>query len=190
MAKLVVTQFVSLDGVFEDPGGSEGKPHGAWTFPYWNDQIAKFKTDELMASDSQLLGRVTYQGFADAWPGRQPAKPEEDPFTDRMNSMPKYVVSTTLTRADWNNSHLISRNVVDEISRLRQQEGGDILVAGSGTLVQTLRQNGLIDELRLLVYPIVLGSGKRLFQDGTTKLRLIESIPFDSGAVALRYAPA
>jgi dihydrofolate reductase len=190
MAKLVVTEFISLDGVYEDPGGSEGKSHGPWTFAYWNDQIARYKTDELDAAESQLLGRVTYEGFAEAWPSREPGSPEEDPFTHKMNSMRKYVVSTTLKRADWNNSQVISGNVVDEINRLRREPGGDILVAGSGTLVKTLQENGLIDELHLLVYPIILGSGKRLFQNGTTRLRLVESRPFDTGAVALNYVPA
>lgn len=177
MRKVIVTMFVSLDGVMENP---------AWTAPYWNDEIAKFKLDELLATDAHLLGRVTYQGFAAAWPSRT----DEQGFADRMNSLPKYVVSMTLEKAEWNNSTIIKENIIEEVSKLKQQPGQDILVAGSGTLVQTLMQHDLIDEYRLLVYPVVLGSGKRLFQDGSTAtLKLVEAKTFRSGVVALVYEP-
>jgi len=176
--KIVVTEFITLDGVVEAPN--------EWSFPYWNDGIAKLKLDELMAADAQLLGRVTYDGFAAAWPGRT----DEAGFADRMNNMPKYVVSTTLEKADWNNSTIIKTDVPAQIAELKKQPGGDILVAGSATLIDTLIAHDLVDEYHLLTYPIVVGKGKRLFKDGSkTKLKLIESRSFDSGVVLLRYAP-
>jgi dihydrofolate reductase len=178
MRNIVVSMFVSLDGVMEDP---------AWTMPYWNDQIAKFKYEELFASDALLLGRVTYEGFAAAWPSRT----DEQGFAERMNSLPKYVVSTTLGHLEWQNSHLITDHVAQEIDRLKRQPGQDILVAGSGQLVQTLIRYDLIDAYRLLVYPVVLGKGQRLFEDGSmATLKLVDSAPLGSGVVALRYEPA
>jgi dihydrofolate reductase len=176
MRKLVVTEFVSLDGVVENP---------QWTFPYWNDEIANFKGEETSASDALLLGRVTYQGFAAAWPK------SKDEGADYFNSVRKYVVSTTLDKAEWNNSTLIKDNILEEITKLKQQEGRDITVHGSATLVQTLTQHGLVDSYRLLVYPVVLGKGKRLFQEGTTAtLKLAETRSFGSGVAALIYEPA
>src|ERR1700704_6373578 len=171
MGKLVVTEFVSVDGVFEDPGGSEDYEHGGWTFEYdRGDDGNKFKLDELMEAEAQLLGRVTYEGFAAAWPSRS------DEFADRMNSLPKYVVSTTMDNPTWENTYVIREHVAEQIWTLRQRSGGDILVAASGTLVQTLMQYGLVDEFHLLVYPLALGSGMRLFQEGSQpKLRLVES---------------
>ena len=185
MRKVIVSMFVSLDGVMEDPGGAEKFEHGGWTIPYWDDQIGKFKLDELFASDTLLLGRVTYQGFAAVWPSQS----DEAGFADRMNSLPKYVVSTTLQGVDeWNNSRLIKGNVAEEVSRLKEQPGQDILIAGSGLLVNSLLQDDLVDEYRLLVYPVVLGSGKRLFKEGSnTSLRLVETKPFGSGVVLLTY---
>jgi dihydrofolate reductase len=178
MRKVVVAEFVSLDGVMEAPE--------KWSFQFWNDEIAKFKRDELFASDAHLLGRVTYQIFASAWPSRT----DEEGFADRMNSLPKYVVSTTLKKAEWKNSYLIRENVVEEISNLKQQPGQDILVAGSATLVQTLIQHDLIDKYHLLVFPVVLGSGKRLFKDeGKATLKLMEAKTFSSGVVLLSYRP-
>jgi dihydrofolate reductase len=178
MRKIIVTEFVALDGVMEDPH--------KWSFPYWSDDIEKFKYDELFASDAQLLGRVTYEGFAAAWPSRT----DEGGYADRLNSLPKYVVSTTLERAEWNNSHLIKKNVAEAVSRLKQQSGQDILVHGSPTLVQTLIQHDLIDQYHLLVYPLVLGSGKRLFQDGSkATLKIVDSKTFSSGVALLRYEP-
>ncbi len=182
--KIVVSEFVSLDGVIEDPGGSEKSKHGGWTMPYWSDEIGKFKFDELFGSDTLLLGRVTYQGFADAWPSRT----DEQGFAQRMNGLPKYVVSTTLDEVEWNNSRLIKGDVAKEVSKLKQQPGRDILIAGSGELVHELMKHDLIDEYRLLVYPVVLGSGKRLFAEGTkANLKLLEARTFASGVVLLRY---
>ncbi len=175
MRNLIVTEFLSLDGVMEAP---------AWTFPYWNDEIATFKGDETNAGDALLLGRVTYQGFAAAWPE---STDEGAPY---FNSVRKYVVSTTLDTVEWNNSTLIKDNIVEEITKLKQQDGRDIVVHGSATLVQTLMQHDLVDRYRLLVYPLVLGTGKRLFDEGTTAtLKLLESQSFSSGVVALVYEP-
>jgi dihydrofolate reductase len=177
---------VSLDGVMEGPGPIDEFKLAGWTMPYGNEKIGKFKLDELFASDALLLGRVTYQGFAAAWPSRT----DEAGFADRMNSLPKFVVSTTLEKVEWNNSRLIKGNVAEEVSRLKQQPGQDILVAGSATLVQTLMQHDLVDEYRLLVYPVVLGSGKRLFRDGSNAtLKLVGTKTFSSGVVLLRYQP-
>ncbi len=186
MRRVIVSEFVTLDGVMEDPGGAEKFEHGGWTWPYMNEEIGKFKFDELFGSDALLLGRVTYQGFADAWPSRT----DEQGFADRMNGLSKYVVSTTLEVVEWHNSRLIKGNVAEEVSKLKQQPGQDILVAGSGALVHALRQHDLIDEYRLLVYPVVLGSGRRLFRYGSnTTLRLEETKTFSSGVVLLRYQP-
>jgi len=167
VGKLVVTEFVSLDGVFEDPGGAEDFEHGGWTFEYdRGDDGNKFKLDELMDADVQLLGRVTYDGFAAAWPSR------EGPFADKLNNDPKYVVSTTLTEPEWQNTTVISGNIVEEISRLKDETDGGILVSGSGTLVGTLLEADLVDELRLMVFPTILGRGRRLFPDGIDRLKL------------------
>jgi dihydrofolate reductase len=189
MGKVVVTEFVSLDGVFEDPGGAEDFEHGGWTFEFdRGDDGNKFKLDELMAADAQLLGRVTYEGFAQAWPGRE----DEVGFAKKMNSMPKYVVSTTLENPEWNNSTVIKDNVAEEVSKLKEQYDGDILIAGSGQLVRTLMEHGLVDEYRLMVFPVVLGRGKRLFE-GTnrTTLQLTDSKQVGSdGVTILTYAPA
>lgn len=178
MSKLVVSEFMTLDGVIEAPE--------TWSFPYFDSEIGKLKHDELVATGAHLLGRVTYEGFAAAWPSRT----DEQGFAERMNSLPKYVVSTTLTRAEWNNSHVIKGDVADEVAKLKQQAGGDILVAGSATLVQTLIEHDLVDEYRLLVYPIALGNGKRLFGDTSrqVKLKLLEARSFASGVVLQRYA--
>ncbi|HMN28072.1 MAG TPA: dihydrofolate reductase family protein [Caldilineaceae bacterium] len=175
MRTLVVTEFMSLDGIMEAP---------AWTFPYWNDEIAQFKGEETSASDALLLGRVTYQGFAAAWPE------SKDEGAAYFNSVRKYVVSTTLDKAEWNNSVLIKDNIVAEIAKLKQQDGQDLTVHGSGALVQTLIQHDLVDRYRLLIYPVVVGKGKRLFSEGTTAtLNLVKSHTFSSGVVALIYEP-
>ncbi len=187
MRKMVVSEFVSLDGVVEDPGGAEKSKHGGWTWGYWNDEIGKFKLDEILATGALLLGRVTYQGFAAAWPSMK----DEQGFADRMNNVPKHVVSKTLEKLDWNNSRQIKGNIVEEASKLKQQPGQDILIFGSGELVRELMRHDLIDEYRLLVYPVVLGSGKRLFGDEINKtLELVETKPFSSGVVLLRYQRA
>ncbi len=168
MGKLVVTEFVSIDGVFEDPGGAEGYEHGGWTFEYdRGEEGNRFKLDELMEAEVQLLGRVTYEGpFAEAWPSRA------DAFADKLNSDPKVVVSTTLTNPTWQNTTVISSDIVAGISKLRDETEGVILVAGSGTLVGTLLEANLIDELRLMVFPTVLGRGRRLFPVGIDRLKL------------------
>ena len=176
MRKIFVTEFVTLDGVAHAPN--------EWSFPYWADGIADFKLAETMASDALLLGRVTYEGFAAAWPSRT----DEAGFADRFNSMPKFVVSTTLAKAEWNNSTIISSDVVAEISKLKEQSGQDIGIHGSVELVRSLMPHNLIDEYRLMVYPLVLGRGKRLFEEGDeAKLKLTESKSFSSGVVLLRY---
>ena len=167
MGKLVVTEFVSVDGVFEDPGGAEDYEHGGWTFEYdRGDDGNKFKLDEVMEAEVQLLGRVTYEGFAEAWPSR------EGEFADKLNSDPKYVVSSTLKDPQWQNTTVISGNVAEEVSKLKEQTGGVILVAGSGTLVGKLLDADLVDELRLMVFPTLLGRGRRLFPDGIGRLKL------------------
>jgi dihydrofolate reductase len=190
MGKIVVTEFVSLDGVFEDPGGSEGSKIGGWTFKFSRGPDGdKFKLDETMASDCLLLGRVTYEGFAEAWPKIK----DESGFADKFNSMPKYVVSKTLKKADWNNSTIISDNVIEEINKLRQKPGGDVTVHGSGKLVKTLMENDLVDEYHLMVFPVVLGGGRKLFNDlterATLKLVSTKTVGPD-GVVVLTYHPA
>jgi len=188
MRKLIVTEFMSLDGVFEAPGpdGSRFKYEG-WTFPYMNEEFQKFKLAETMDSDALLLGRVTYEGFAKAWPGRT----DEAGFADKFNSMPKYVVSKTLKKANWNNSHIINDNVASEIQKLKKADGKAIVVHGSGTLARFLLENKLADELTILVYPVVLGIGERLFANmQKTDLKLVESKAFVTGVIALRYKPA
>jgi dihydrofolate reductase len=187
--KLVASEFVSLDGVMEDP---------RWTFQFSSEEQEKFKFDELFASDALLLGRVTYEGFAAAWPDMMqqyegPRRKALQEFTDRMNSLPKYVVSTTLEEPlEWNNSTLIVGDVAEEVSRLKRRPGRDILIGGSGELVNTLMGHDLIDEYRLMVFPIVMGSGKHLFGEGsaTKTLQLMETKSFGSGVVVLTYGPA
>lgn len=186
MRKLVVSEFVTLDGVMEDPGGSEKFERGGWAFQFERGPEGdKFKLDEVMAAGVLLLGRVTYEGFAAAWPSRT------GEFADKMNNMPKVVVSTTLREGKWKNTKLVKSKVVEEITKLKAESGGDILVAGSCQLVDALLQNGLVDEFRLMVYPVILGKGKRLFKEGNeTPLKLIESKLFGSGVVLLRHQPA
>jgi dihydrofolate reductase len=187
MGKIVVTEFISLDGVMEDPGGAEDFKHGGWTFEIARgDEGNKFKVDETMEAKAQLLGRVTFEGFAEAWPSR------EGEFADKFNSMPKYVVSSTLDEPDWNNSTVLGGDVVEAVSRLRQEQDGVILVAGSAQLVQTLLEHDLVDELRLMVFPVVLGSGKRLFGETAEKkpLKLVDSKTVGDGVAILIYERA
>jgi len=186
MGRIVVTEFVSLDGVMEAPGGEDFKYPG-WTFEI--DRGAegdKFKLDEALDAEALLLGRVTYEGFAAAWPSR------EGEFADKFNGMPKYVVSSTLEEAEWNNSTVLKGDVVEEVSKLRQELDGDIVVHGSGQLVQALLEHDLVDELRLMVFPVVLGTGKRLFGDTSDKkrLRLADSKMVGDGIAILIYKPA
>ena len=187
MRNLVVTEFVSLDGVMEGPGG-ENKDLGPWTFDFdRGDDGNTFKLDETAASDALLLGRVTYDGFAAAWPER------EGDFADMFNTMPKYVVSSALRDPAWNNSHVIDPgNLVDEVNRIKQEGDGDLVVHGSATLVQSLMDHGLVDEYRIMLFPVVLGQGRKLFQDGRprTTLRLTGSRPVGpDGVVVLTYVP-
>jgi dihydrofolate reductase len=190
MGKVVVSEFVTLDGVMEDPGGGETFEHGGWAFKFdRGDEGNMFKYEELMSADALLLGRVTYEGFAAAWPSRT----DEVGFADKMNTMPKYVVSSTLQDLTWDNSTRIDGDVAGEVAKLKEQVAGEILVAGSATLVRTLIENDLVDELRLMVFPTVLGGGKRLFGDSASAkaFRLIESRAVgDAGVIILRYEPA
>ena len=174
--QLAATLFMSLDGVVEEPQ--------KWSFPYWNEEIGKYKLDETLASDALLLGRVTYQGFAEAWPSRK----DDEGFADKFNSMTKYVASRTLTKLDWNNSHLIKGDVAAGVAKLKQEPGKDIVIHGSPTLIRSLMPHNLIDEYRLLVYPITLGRGKRLFDESTqANLKLVESKTYGTGVVKLVY---
>jgi dihydrofolate reductase len=192
MRKIIVAEFVSLDGVMQAPGGAEedtegGFTHGGWTMPYWHDDMGAAIFGEINQADTLLLGRKTWQTHAEAF---EPA-PADDPFASVLNNLRKYVVSTTLKSADaWRNSTIISQNVVDEVRKLKEQPGKDIYVDGSSVLVHTLAQSDLVDEYSLLVFPIVLGSGKKVFSDGFyTGLKLIESKAFPSGVMLLRYQP-
>jgi dihydrofolate reductase len=186
MGKIVVSQFVTLDGVMEDPGGSEGTPCGGWAFKFNRGPDGdKFKMEEVAAAEVLLLGRKTYDGFAAAWPGRS-----GDGFAEKMNGMPKYVVSRTLERADWNNSTIVSGDVAKEIAALKGRVSGDILINGSAQLVQTPMKEGLVDEYRLMVYPAVLGAGKRLFETGSepASLQLVSAQAMGE-VVTLIYQP-
>jgi dihydrofolate reductase len=189
MAKIVVSQFITVDGVVEDPGGSEQLDRGGWAFKYERGPEGdKFKLDELMDADALLLGRTTFEGFAEAWPSR------EGEFADKFNNMRKYVVSSTLTDPEWNNSHVIDPgDIAGEVNRIKQEGDGDILVNGSATLMQALMEHDLVDEYRLMLFPVVLGHGKKLFPDGRPKttLRLESAQPVGpDGVVVLTYVPA
>ena len=188
MGKLIVTEFISLDGIIEDPGGAEGYAHGGWSFRSPAPDSETFKFEELQAADVQLMGRVTYDGFAAAWPAMEEATGE---FGRKMNNMPKVVVSTTLTNPAWKNTTVISGNVAEEVARLKEQYTGDVLVQASATLVETLREHDLVDEYRLMVHPVVLGSGKRLFKEGAggTELELVESRKMGPSVLLLIYRP-
>jgi dihydrofolate reductase len=187
MGKIVVTQFVSVDGVMEDPGGSEGWDRGGWAFKYERGAEGdQFKLDEVMGADGLLLGRVTYEGFAEAWPSR------EGEFADKFNNMAKYVVSSTLSDPSWNNTTVIKPDdIVAEVSKIREQPGGDILINGSAQLIKVLLENNLIDEVRLMVFPVVLGGGKRLFldTDAPAALKLTDTRPAGECTVLI-FEPA
>ncbi len=188
MGNVVVTEFVTLDGVMEDPGGAEDFEHGGWSFEFdRGDDGDGFKLDEVMRADAHLLGRVTYEGFAAAWPSRS------GEFADKINGMRKYVVSTTMDTAEWDNSTVLKGDLAEEVSKLKRELDGDILVAGSATLVQALVERDLVDEYRLMVFPLVLGTGRRLFTEGGagTVLKLVESKPVGpDGVIVLTYHPA
>jgi dihydrofolate reductase len=189
--KVVVSEFVSLDGVMEDPGGAEGYKHGGWSFKFKRGPEGdKYKVDELAAADALLLGRVTYQGFAKAWP----AIKDPDGFADRMNSIRKYAVSTTLKDSDatWSNTSIIRGDMAAEVAKLKARPGGNLLVFGSAQLAQSLAQHGLVDDYRLMVYPVILGDGKRLFSNAGTmaSLELVDAKPAGDGIVMLTYQAA
>lgn len=187
MRRVVAAEYISVDGRMEmqDPEGKEEV--GGWTAPYWNDELEKMQYDQLFASDTLLLGRITYEGFAASWPSIT----DEQGFADRMNSLPKYVASTTLTEPlEWNAS-LLRGNPVDEVRKLKQQPGQDILIYGSGKLVRTLLPHDLVDELRLMIHPIFLGWGKRLLDDvDLSALTLLDSQATEKGVATLTYQPA
>jgi dihydrofolate reductase len=187
MGRIVVTEFVSLDGVMEDPGGAESYKYGGWTFEIERgDEGNAFKLDETMSAEALLLGRVTYEGFAAAWPSR------EGEFADKFNSMPKYVVSSTLSDPAWSNSTVLNGDLAREVARLKEEHDGEIVVHGSARLVQALVEQDLVDELRLMVFPVVLGTGKRLFGETSDKkpLRLVDSKIVGDGVAILVYEPA
>jgi dihydrofolate reductase len=181
MRKITAGLFVSLDGVMESPE--------KWHFPYFNDEMAEAVGAAMAATDAMLLGRVTYQEFASYWPG---VSSEDQPFADHMNNTPKYVVSTTLSKAEWQNSTLINGNIADEIAKLKQQSGKNIGITGSATLIQSLLQEDLLDELGLMIHPVVVGTGRRLFKEGGDQkgLKLVDSKTFSTGVVYLTYQPA
>jgi dihydrofolate reductase len=184
MGRIVVTAFMSLDGVIEAPGGGEDFKHAAWSFEFERGEEGnRFKLEETRSSDALLLGRITYEGFAKAWP------PREGEFADKFNSMPKYVVSSTLTDPTWNNTRVLSGNLADEVTKVRDDHDGDVVVHGSAQLVQALIEHDLVDELRLMVFPVVLGTGKRLFGETSDKkpLRLVDSKVVGDGVAILVY---
>jgi dihydrofolate reductase len=183
MGRIVVTEFVSLDGVMEDPGGAEHYRHGGWTFEFDRGEGDEFKLQETRETDALLLGRKTYEGFAAAWPSR------EGEFADKFNSMPKYVVSSTLSKPEWNNSTVLGGELAEEAAKLLAATDGNIVVHGSAQLVQALIEDDLVDELRLMVFPVVLGSGKRLFAETSEKkpMRLSSARPVGDGITILTY---
>ncbi len=182
MGRIVVSEFVSLDGVMEDPGGAEATPFGGWAFRFERGAEGdRYKLDELMSAEAMLLGRVTYEGFAAVWP----TVTDEVGFAEKMNGMPKYVVSSTLEKAGWNNSTIVRGDVATEVGKLRAQTAGDLLVAGSMRLVHALHDADLVDEYRLMVYPTVLGSGKRLFRDGARARAYALAESRQTGAVSV-----
>lgn len=181
--KLIVSEFVSLDGVMEAPGGEPGHPHGGWVIDFFGPEQEKYKLAETLEAEVLLLGRVTYEGFAGAWPQRG------GEFADKMNAMPKFVASTTLTDLQWSNSTCLEGDVPEAVSELKQREGGPILVAGSCSLVHTLMAHGLVDEYRVMVHPVLLGSGLRLFPETPEKtvLKLADTQVFATGVVVHTY---
>jgi dihydrofolate reductase len=186
MGRIVVTEFVSLDGVMEAPGGGEDFQRGGWTLDVdQGEDGARFKLEETLDAEAVLLGRVTYERFAAAWPSQQ------GEFADKFNAMLKYVVSSTLQDPQWHNSTVLDGDVVEEAAKLRQNRDGDIVVHGSARLVQTLVEHDLVDEVRLMVFPVVVGAGKRLFGDtgGTKRLRLVDARTVGDGVAILIYRP-
>ncbi len=195
MSKIIVSEFLTLDGVMEAPGGEPGHPYSGWVHDFMSPEQLRYKLDEVLEAQSLLIGRITYESFAAAWPARSSGAPSADPrsemevFADKMNEMPKHVVSTSLRHPEWNNSKVIKGNVAAEIARLKKSEDGPILVAGSRTLVHTLMAHDLIDEYRLMIFPVLLGSGRRLFPDTSHKtvLHLTDTQKFSTGVVVHHY---
>jgi dihydrofolate reductase len=185
MSKLIVSEFVTLDGVMEAPGGEEGHAHSGWVFDYMTPEQEKYKLQETLDAEALLLGRVTYEGFSGAWPQRA------GEFADKMNAMPKYVASTTLRELDWNNSSVLEGDVPEAVAALKAKDGGPLLLAGSRTLLHSLMGAGLIDEYRLMVFPVVLGSGGRWFPESPDKLplKLDGTQTFSTGVVVHTYRP-
>ena len=188
MRKVVAAEYVTLDGVMTDPGGTGEIEQGGWSNPYFNDELASYQTEQLLASDALLLGRVTFEGFAAAWPSMEEIEGE---FAVRMNTLPKHVVSRSLREPlPWNGT-LLEGNLADGVAKLKEQPGQDILIYGSGDVVSALHPHGLIDEYRLMVFPVTLGEGKRLFGDGgKADLKLADSWTTETGVAVLRYEPA
>ena len=186
MRKLIVTEFVSLDGVMQSPGGEPGFAHAGWVADFFTDELGAYKEAEQLGADILLLGRVTYESFYGAWPHR------EGPFAEKINTMPKYVASTTLGSSDWHDTTVIASDVAGAVAGLKAQDGGPILVAGSRTLVHHLLAEGLVDELNLQVFPVILGSGARVYPDtpDKTPLELVSSQAMPNGVLAQTYRPA
>jgi dihydrofolate reductase len=186
--QLIVTEFVTLDGVMEAPGGEPGHPHSGWVMDFMGDEQLEYKLKEVLEADAHLIGRITYESFAGSWPDR------DGPFAEKMNSMPKYVVTSTLgdDELEWSNSKAVAGVVAEEVGKLKEGDGGPILVAGSRTLVQALLEDDLVDELRLMVFPVVLGSGERLFPSSPEKkpFDLIDTKAFATGVQVNTYRPA
>lgn len=184
MGRVVVSEFVTLDNVFEDPGGSEKKEYGGWQLELMGDDEGAFKFDELKNTDALLLGRITYEHFAQVWPAMEGTSP----FAERMNNVPKYVATLSLTEFSWNNSRILGTDLAANVGQLKKDYDKDILVYGSGELVRALLEAGLVDELRLMTYPLVLGKGRRLFEGvARNKLKFVSSKEFESGTVMLTY---
>ena len=185
MKKIVVSMLVTLDGVMEAPGGEPSHPHTGWAHEFMGEQEVRYKLVEVLEADSLLIGRITYESFAEGW------SKGTGIFADRMNSMPKHVVSRTLKRAEWTNSTVIDGDIFGRVRKLKEGEGGPIVVAGSRTLVHALMEHDLVDEYRLMIFPVAVGSGRRLFPDTSrkTRLRLAESLTFSSGVVVQTYCP-
>lgn len=188
MSRIVAAEYVTADGVMQDPGGVGEIELGGWSNPYWNDELAKFQTDLLFASDALLLGRITYEGFAAAWPDMEH---EEGEFASKMNTMPKHVASRTLKGTEWN-ATLITGEVPEQVAKLKQQSRQNLLIYGSGALLNTLLQHHLIDQYRLMIYPVVLGQGKRLFREASDKklFRLVDANTTSTGVLIADYEPA
>ena len=187
MGRIVVTAFVSLDGVMEAPGGGEGFKHDGWSFEIdRGDEGNQFKLEETMGSDALLLGRQTYEGFARSWPSR------DGEFADKFNTMPKYVVSSTLEDPEWTNTTVLKGDLREEVAKLKEAHDGDVVVHGSATLTQALLEDDLVDELRLMVFPVVLGTGKRLWGETSDKkpLKLVDSKTVGDGVAIMIYQPA